>query len=90
MSLGHVGLATGPGSHEEMRAFYVAALAPLGYRVYLEQAGQFVGLGGAAGPDFWLHRGDDEVEPARAGGRAHVAFAVGGRSQVDQWYRNAV
>ena len=58
------------------RAFYAAALAPLGYRVVLEHP---AGAGFGAGPraDFWIGRRD----PAATG--THVAFHCGTRTLVE-------
>jgi catechol 2,3-dioxygenase-like lactoylglutathione lyase family enzyme len=54
---------------DRSRAFYEAALAPLGYRVMLEPAPGIAGFG-AERPDFWIaQRGDGD--PATV---AHVAF----------------
>ena len=96
MSLGHVGLSVGHSQYKAMRDFYVATLAPLGYKVYLEKECKYLGLRGSNGPDFWLHSGGEDVpipsnsEPQTAAGKAHVAFAVSSKSHVDLWYRNAV
>jgi catechol 2,3-dioxygenase-like lactoylglutathione lyase family enzyme len=68
---------------ERSRAFYTAALAPLGYRVMLEPAPGVVGLG-AERPDFWL-----AVQPASTG-FAHVAFRVDTTDLVDAFHRAAL
>jgi len=94
MSLGHVSLPTGPANYKEMRDFYVAILEPLGYKIYLEKDSHFLGLGAMAGPDFWLHCGGEDFPRITASekpkGKTHVAFAVGSKKKVDDWYRNAV
>jgi catechol 2,3-dioxygenase-like lactoylglutathione lyase family enzyme len=68
---------------ERSRAFYTAALEPLGYRVMLEPAPGVVGMG-ADRPDFWL-----AFEPDVAS-FAHVAFRVDTTELVDAFHRAAV
>jgi catechol 2,3-dioxygenase-like lactoylglutathione lyase family enzyme len=65
------------------RAFYEAALAPLGYRVMLEPAPGVVGMG-AERPDFWL-----ALDP-EAAGFAHVAFGVDTTDLVDEFHAAAL
>jgi catechol 2,3-dioxygenase-like lactoylglutathione lyase family enzyme len=68
---------------ERSRAFYEAALAPLGYRVMLAPVpGQF-GFG-ADRPDFWL-----ALDP-EAAGFAHVAFGVDTTDLVDAFHAAAL
>jgi catechol 2,3-dioxygenase-like lactoylglutathione lyase family enzyme len=68
---------------ERSRAFYEAALAPLGYRVMLEPAPGVVGMG-ADRPDFWL-----ALNPGAAG-FAHVAFRVDTPDLVDAFHAAAL
>ena len=68
---------------ERSRAFYEAALAPLGYRVMLEPALGVVGMG-AEMPDFWL-----ALDP-EAAGFAHVAFRVDTTDLVDSFHAAAL
>ena len=65
------------------KAFFVAALAPLGLGVVME--GEYgVGLGKKGKPSLWLSR-------AEATPRAlHLAFAADTRAQVDAFYREAL
>jgi len=70
------------------RAFYEAALAPLGYRAAMEPAPGSVGFfaessGGAVG-SFWIH---DTRRPVTAG---HVAFAAPDRATVDAFHAAAI
>ena len=65
------------------RAFYAAALAPLGYAALME-FGDAVGFGGPPKPDFWLGRTPVKVPPT------HVAFHAESRRQVDAFYRAAM
>jgi catechol 2,3-dioxygenase-like lactoylglutathione lyase family enzyme len=72
------------------RAFYTAALAPLGYRLVMEVTneqtgghGEHAGFG-AAGPDFWIGTG----KPASHG--VHVAIRAANRSMVDAFHKAAL
>lgn len=71
------------------RAFYEAALAPLGYRVLRTVSAADTGAEAHVGfgvekPDFWLSTG-------RAGPlRLHVAFAAADRAGVDAFYAAAI
>lgn len=99
MPVHHVSLATGPKHFKEMRDFYLAILAPLGYAVFMDVEGAVGLASGAAGPDFWLHCGGVDFPrcdastagaDARNRGKTHVAFGVGSPPEVDKWYHNAV
>lgn len=83
-----------------MRAFYLEALAPLGYVTYFddEEYGM-LGLKPRDGsPDFWLHVGNGEQpdlvleggDVEKRPGRAHVAFDAESPDLVDSWYQGAV
>jgi len=64
------------------KQFFVAALAPLGYKVIydLEDA---VGMGSEGFPAFWIDRGQPR-------GPLHIAFAASDRAVVDTFYRAAL
>ena len=68
---------------ERSRAFYEAALEPLGYRVMLETAPGVVGMG-ADRPDFWLAL-DPETTTF-----AHVAFRAETTDLVDAFHAAAL
>ena len=68
---------------ERSRAFYEAALEPLGYRVMLETAPGVVGMG-AERPDFWLAL-DPETTCF-----AHVAFRADTTAAVEAFHRAAL
>jgi catechol 2,3-dioxygenase-like lactoylglutathione lyase family enzyme len=84
----HTGVTV--GNVAQSKAFYQAALAPLGYCVLLElraaDTGGFegVGFGAPPKPDFWIGSGRAN-EP-----RVHVAFRADSRAQVDAFYRAAL
>jgi catechol 2,3-dioxygenase-like lactoylglutathione lyase family enzyme len=65
------------------KAFYAAALSPLGYSMLMEFE-QFAGFGVAPKPDFWIGQGEPNVPPI------HMAFRADSRTQVDGFYRAAM
>lgn len=67
---------------EKSKAFYAAALAPLGYALMMEFPG-VAGLGEKGKPDFWLGAGE-------VGARHHVAFLAPDRKTVDAFYEAAI
>jgi catechol 2,3-dioxygenase-like lactoylglutathione lyase family enzyme len=72
------------------KAFYEAALAPLGYGVLMafsEGHHHVAGLGETATrkPDFWIHNGPETQSP-----NMHIAFAAKDRATVDAFYRAAL
>lgn len=81
MALDHIGIAV--RDFATSRAFYRAALAPLGIRIVKEGEG-FAGFNhaGARG-GFWISAGD----PPHG---VHVAFAAQDRAQVDAFYKAAL
>lgn len=73
------------------RAFYAAALAPLGIALVMEitpemkgTPGSALGYGREGKPFFWIY-GD-----APAGGEVHVAFPVPDRAAVDAFHAAAI
>ena len=77
----HTGV--GVSNIKKSKAFYAAALAPLGYTILMEFE-QFAGLGVAPKPDFWIGEGTPNVPPI------HVAFRAESRAQVDAFYKAAI
>lgn len=67
---------------ERSKAFYVAALAPLGYRVVMEPAPGVVGMG-TRFPDFWLAQSGAPTV-------AHVALRADDRAAVDAFHAAAL
>lgn len=65
------------------RAFYEAALKPLGYAVRMEFGGNVAGIGTEGKPDFWISEGT----PA---GPIHIAFSAPDRKTVDDFYAAAI
>jgi catechol 2,3-dioxygenase-like lactoylglutathione lyase family enzyme len=68
------------------RAFYAAALAPLGYRIVAEETdgGSTVVMFGVGEPDFII------ADKDRPGEGNHVAFRAGTRDQVDAFHAAAL
>src|SRR5688572_7734544 len=69
--------------YEASKAFYLKALAPLGYALFREYEGRVAGLGEGGKPDFWLSGGE-------AGKPVHVAFVAKSRGIVDAFYKAAI
>jgi catechol 2,3-dioxygenase-like lactoylglutathione lyase family enzyme len=70
------------GDVARSKAFYEAALAPLGYRIVMEPAPGLVGLG-VRFPDFWLGQSDTPTV-------AHVALRAEDRAAVDAFHAAAL
>jgi catechol 2,3-dioxygenase-like lactoylglutathione lyase family enzyme len=65
------------------KAFYRAALAPLGYAIIMEWE-QYAGFGVPPKPDFWIGEGQPNSP------RIHVAFRAENRSQVAAFHKAAL
>ncbi|MBN8609676.1 MAG: VOC family protein [Deltaproteobacteria bacterium] len=84
----HMGISVSDPA--KSRAFYEAALAPLGYAVLrvvpAEHTGGRVvlGMGVAPKPDFWITEGTPNVPPL------HIAFRAESRAAVDAFYAAAI
>jgi catechol 2,3-dioxygenase-like lactoylglutathione lyase family enzyme len=77
----HTGVAV--SNFDKSKAFYAAALAPLGYAILME-LDRAAGFGVAPKPDFWIGESTPNVPPI------HVAFRAESRAQVDAFYKAAV
>jgi catechol 2,3-dioxygenase-like lactoylglutathione lyase family enzyme len=77
----HVGVTV--SDFARSKAFYRAALAPLGYGVLMEWE-TVAGFGVAPKPDFWIGKGMPNAPPI------HVAFRAETRAQVDAFHRAAL
>jgi catechol 2,3-dioxygenase-like lactoylglutathione lyase family enzyme len=84
----HIGFMV--ADHPRSRAFYVQALAPLGFAPMLdvtrEQSGGYgsAGFGPPQQPQLWIG------SAAAHGGAMHVAFAADSRADVDVFYAAAL
>ncbi|HKE48467.1 MAG TPA: VOC family protein [Rhodanobacteraceae bacterium] len=86
--LDHIGFAV--SDFARSRAFYLKALAPLGYApvmdVTREQTGGYEGTGFGTGgkPSFWIGNGE------KTSGPSHVAFKAPTREAVDRFHAAAI
>lgn len=69
--------------YEQSKAFYLAALLPLGYAMVMEFP-SMAGLGVAGKPDLWL------AAQEKPQSTMHLAFAAPNRAAVDAFYRAAL
>ncbi|HUJ26204.1 MAG TPA: VOC family protein [Myxococcales bacterium] len=72
--------------HAKSKAFYKAALAPLGYEIIMEWEG-FCGMGVKKKPDFWLAPVDKEHAHYD---QLHIAFRAPDRKAVKEFYEAAI
>nr|4Z04_A Chain A, Glyoxalase/Bleomycin resistance /Dioxygenase superfamily protein [Brucella abortus 2308] len=70
---------------KKSRAFYDAALSPLGIGHAME-FGDWVGYGRNGKPEFWI----GAQKGAKLEGVLHVAFSAGTRSEVGRFYEAAI
>lgn len=91
MAIDHV--SVGVTDMQRSKAFYDAALAPLGITALwpVEIDGEVVGVGyGSAGlPTFWIGR-PVNGQPASMGNGVHIAFTANTRAAVDAFFVAAV
>jgi hypothetical protein len=88
MPLAHVSLPV--TDLQASKAFYLNALKPLGYGLFLE-LDNTVGLGPKnANPDFWLHKCPDEKSARAKTQKTHVAFQAPSRSTVHAFHETAL
>jgi len=81
--LDHVGFAV--RDYERSKAFYRAALEPLGYELIIEVSGQAAGFGRGRMPSFWLEALGQPIQ-----GRLHIAFVADTRELVDAFHGAAL
>ena len=78
--LDHLGIAV--SDLATSKSFFVAALAPLGYRILFDLP-TATGMGAEPSPTFWIGQG-------KPGDPQHIAFAASDRGVVDAFYRAAL
>jgi catechol 2,3-dioxygenase-like lactoylglutathione lyase family enzyme len=80
----HIGITV--SNYENSKAFYRAALAPLGYELITEvvEAGPHAGFGQGGKPDFWIGRGE------RTAPKVHVAFRARDPATVRAFHEAAL
>jgi catechol 2,3-dioxygenase-like lactoylglutathione lyase family enzyme len=81
LMIDHIGLSV--ADYERSKAFYRAALAPLGYVLVME-ASDAAGFGAGGKPDFWLGQGERTTPPV------HAAFRASNRATVRAFYEAAI
>ena len=79
--LDHVGIRV--SDMAASRAFYIAALAPLGYRLQMDFGDHGLGFGQDPKPDFWLYPGTPPTG-------LHLAFNAPDRATVDAFHAAAL
>ena len=79
----HVGLTV--SDYHRSKAFYLAALAPLGYTLFRERLDPAprAGFGVGGKPDFWISAGASATPPL------HLAFRAGDREAVGAFHAAA-
>ena len=78
--LDHIGIPVSDVARSKQ--FFVAALAPLGYKVIMD-FGEAVGMGTDKRADFWMGK-------AAPGSPSHIAFSASDRGLVDAFYKAAI
>jgi catechol 2,3-dioxygenase-like lactoylglutathione lyase family enzyme len=73
----HVGVEV--GDYERSKAFYAAALRPLGYELVMEPDATVGGFAAQGKPDFW-------IEGGTPGGGTHIAFESRERATVHAFH----
>ncbi len=92
--LDHIGVPV--SDFEASRAFYSAALAPLGISLVMEVSAEETGAAAHAGygqggkPFFWIGSGGSTGLTTSAESHVHVAFAAASRAQVDAFHAAAL
>ena len=86
MPISHIGLPV--ADLKASTAFYVSALAPLGYIIFKEIDNVVVGYGPKRGaPDFWIANRSEEKGSIT---KLHMAFTGTTKKQVHDFYDAAL
>lgn len=84
--LDHVVFAVPPTQFDSIVAWYLTALAPLGYVKQLEYPGRAVGFGPSKGDyPFWITSKEDVKDTG-----FHVAFRAKDHETVDKFHEEAI
>lgn len=81
MIIDHIGFAV--SDYQQSKAFYCAALAPLGIELVVEVEG-WAGLGKDGDPELWFGEEQQPQSPM------HIAFVAQNREQVRAFYEAAL
>jgi catechol 2,3-dioxygenase-like lactoylglutathione lyase family enzyme len=88
MPLAHVSIPV--SDLKASKAFYLNALQPLGYGLFMEVA-TTIGMGPKYGnPDFWVHKCPDEKDGDAKLQKTHVAFQASSRKVVHAFHEAAL
>ncbi|KAL2873822.1 hypothetical protein SGCOL_011051 [Colletotrichum sp. CLE4] len=85
MSIDHIGLHVPASIYKETVDWYLAALAPIGFKKFVEQNEYACGLG-VQRPDFWIasHKADKANIPL------HIGFKADNRKVIDEFHKAAL
>ncbi|KAI3559068.1 glyoxalase/bleomycin resistance protein/dioxygenase [Colletotrichum abscissum] len=85
MSIDHIGLYVPASIYKETVDWYLAALAPLGFKKFVEPNEYACGLG-VQRPDFWIacHQVDKANIPL------HIGFKADNRKVIDEFHKAAL
>jgi len=85
----HIGFSV--SDYDRAKAFYLQALAPLGYSIIMEAPAEVTesgkaaaGFGAKGKPDFWI-AGEGKLEKP-----LHIAIVAKDRATVDEFYKAAI
>jgi catechol 2,3-dioxygenase-like lactoylglutathione lyase family enzyme len=86
-AIDHISLSV--SDYAAARAFYKAALKPLGWSLMMEfpskKDAKYGGFGVEGKPFFWIGEGKKKTSP-----RMHIAFGAESRKAVDAFYKAAI
>ena len=80
--LDHIGVSV--SALEKTKEFYLAALKPLGYTLFMEGE-KYLGLAVDGKPDLWFHPTTVSINS-----HTHIALRVENRELVDKFYEAAI
>ena len=83
----HISFAV--SDYKRSRAFYDAALAPLGFTA-ANEFGTHTGYGTVGKPFFWIDGGGDQAEQVGQTRGFHLALTAPDRASIDAFYRAAI
>jgi len=87
MTIDHVSFSVPPSEYAKVVAWYLAALAPLGYTKQFDFPNQTCGLGDSPqDAKLWIA----QSEEASTSGKVHLAFRVNDHATVDKCYAEGV
>ncbi|KAF5320434.1 hypothetical protein D9611_010819 [Ephemerocybe angulata] len=89
MPISHLGIRV--SDIASSKAFYDAALAPLGTKVAMSfQEGKVLGYAAKKNPYFWIHEHEVSGDAAKEGRPVHIAFEAKSKEEVQAFYDAAI